>query len=283
MSEQPDAILNYDTVAFTAAESGVSLLLPVGLVPIDGGPGADSYIHIDALGTSDDADDDYDPERYRTITVRRWHTGLPHAPSADLVSLMTLHDAPLSDDWTGTPQTTSVDGAPALTRPFRDHDGIIGTVTTCDLGDTIVTFRATWHPHDLSAPGEFARTVTTARLLTIDDLVIDKASAYHPLVGVSIEVPLGWHLGVDDDTLTIQQDTSIVAITRTTAPREHPFDGDPIKIAPPLTMAIERSDESSLIASSNGLEPVHITASGLDERTRPIVISLIGSIRTHPR
>jgi hypothetical protein len=256
----------------------MSVLVPVGLVPIASGASWVTY--------GDPAGDPDGVTAHRTLTVRRWSTVTGHAPSAESLALLALHDAPLSDDWTGPAVATTVDGAAALVRPFREHDGIIGTVTTCRLVDTTVTVRATWHPDDGDAAALLHRSVTEARLLHVDDLMVDRASLYHPLLGVSLALPIGWDIATAvDDQLTLVNGPTQLTLSRT-APDALAVTLDTVRTTPPLTLTVSADDVENpahLRAVAVGPDPVSVDVTGVDPATRADTLAIITSLRTHPR
>ena len=275
----PDGVTITAThVAFTASEPRVSVLVPVGLVPISSGPASVTY--------GDPAGDPDDITAHRTLTVRRWSTVTGHAPSAEAVALLALHDAPLSDDWTGPAMATTLDGAAARTRPFRDHDGIVGSVTTCPLIDSTVTVRATWHPDDRAAPALLDRSATDARLLHVDDLMVDRGSLHHPRVGISVAFPIGWDITtVAADRLTLVNGPTTITIDRGDHDRLA-VAGTPIDVVPPLTLTVTAdaaADPSHLRAIADGPEPLTVDAVGVDSTTRADTMAILASLRTHPR
>jgi hypothetical protein len=256
----------------------MSVLVPVGLVPIASGASWVTY--------GDPAGDPDGVTAHRTLTVRRWSTVTGHAPSAESLALLALHDAPLSDDWTGPAVATTVDGAAASTRSFHEHDGIIGTVTTCPLIDTTVTVRATWHPDDRDAAALFHRSVTEARSLHVDDLMVDRASLYHPLLGVSLALPIGWDISTAvDDQLSLVNGPTHLTLSRS-APDALAVTLPATRPAPPLTLAISADHAehpTHLRAVADGPDPVSVEATGVEPATRADTLAIITSLRTHPR
>lgn len=267
-----------DHVAFTVEGAHASVPVPVGMVPISTTVTGATFAETAA------APDDV--SAHRTLIVRRWSTVTGHAPSAETVALLALHDSPLSDDWTGATSTTTVDGAPASVRSLRDHDGIVGTVTTCALIDSVVTLRATWHRDDTEAPGLFHRTTSDTRLLHIDDLMVDRASLYHPLLGVSLVFPIGWDIdSATDDRLTLVNGETTITVSRTVLDRFEDVLEAPVTM-PPLVLTVtgDRGDVSAHIrAVSDGPDPLAVDAAGVDARTRADTLAIIASFRTHPR
>lgn len=276
-----DSLDGIEEVAFTVTTAQVSILLPVGMVPIAEYPHSTTYGEL-----VDDTDDPL--VAHRTVTVRRWYTDTPHRPSAQTVAELALHDSPLSYDWTGPATGTTVDGTTAITRPFRDHDGIVGTVTACDLIDTVVTVRATWHPNDRTGAARMPRIASSARLLALSDLAVDRASLYHPVLGISFNIPLGWHIPTAErHVITLANDTTTVTFTRvdtsnTNSATEHIT----IATASPLQLVATADNATSpneIAASDRSPEQLLINAHGITDATRSDTMGLIASLRTHPR
>ena len=270
-----------EEVAFTATTAQMSILLPVGMVPI-----AD-YPHSTTYGELVDHTDD-PLVAHRTVTIRRWYTDTPHRPSVETVAELALHDSPLSYDWTGPSTGTTVDGTTAITRPFRDHDGIVGTVTACDLIDTVVTVRSTWHPDDRTGATRMPRVASSARLLALSDLAVDRASLYHPVLGISFTLPLGWHIPTAErPVITLANDTTTVTFTRGDANTiigmsEHIT----IATASPLQLVATTDNATAptvIAASDRSPEQLLVNAHGITDATRSDTMSLIASLRTHPR
>ena len=267
-----------DHVAFTVAGAHASVPVPVGMVPI-------STTATSATFAETSAEPD-DVTAQRTLIVRRWSTVTGHAPSAETVTLLALHDSPLSDDWAGAATATTVDGAPANVRPLRDHDGIVGTVTTCALIDSVVTLRATWHRDDTDAPGLFHRCATDTRLLHVDDLMVDRASLHHPLLGVSHLLPIGWDIATAvDDRLTLINGPTSITVTRG-ALDPLAVGLDPVDTLPPLVLTLtadDPTDPTEIRAVGDGPDPVGIDATDVTAGTRADTLAIIASLRTHPR
>lgn len=267
-----------DHVAFTVAGAHASVPVPVGMVPI-------STTATGATFAETAAEPD-DVSAHRTLMVRRWSTVTGHAPSAETVALLALHDSPLSDDWAGAPTTTTVDGAPASARALRDHDGIVGAVTTCALVDSVLTLRATWHRDDTEAPGLFHRSSTDTRLLHVDDLMVDRASLHHPLLGVSHLLPIGWDIATAiDDRLTLVNGATSITVTRGALEPLAVALG-PVDALPPLVLTLsgdDPTDPTHIRAVADGPDPVGIDATGVTTGTRADTLAIISSFRTHPR
>ena len=267
-----------DHVAFTVDGAHASVPVPVGMVPV-----ATTATGATFGQTAADPDD---ASAHRTLIVRRWSTVTGHAPSAETVALLALHDSPLSDDWAGASTATTVDGAPALVRSFHDHDGIVGTVTACPLIDSVVTLRATWHRDDTEAPGLFHRTAADTRLLHVDDLMVDRSSLYHPRLGVSLAFPIGWDIdSATDDRLTLVNGKTTIAVSRAVLDRLDDVLEAPDTM-PPLVLTVtgDRGNDSTHIrAVSDGPDPLAVDAAGVDARTRADTLAIMASTRTHPR
>ena len=267
-----------DHVAFTVEGAHASVPVPVGMVPIS--------TTVTGATFAETAAAPHDVSAHRTLIVRRWSTVTGHAPSAETVALLALHDSPLSDDWTGATSTTTVDGAPASVRSLRDHDGIVGTVTTCALIDSVVTLRATWHCDDTEAPGLFHRTTSETRLLHVDDLMVDRSSLYHPRLGVSLAFPIGWDIdSATEDRLTLVNGETTIAVRRTVIDRLDDVLEAPVTM-PPLVLTVTgdlRSDSTHIRAVADGPDPVGIDATDVTAGTRSDTLSIIASFRTHPR
>jgi hypothetical protein len=276
-----DYLDGVEEVAFTATTAQVSILLPVGMVPIA------EYPHSTTYGELVDETDD-PLVAHRTVTIRRWYTDSPHRPSAETVAELALHDSPLSHDWTGPTTTTTVDGTTATSRPFRDHDGIVGTVTACDLIDTVVTVRSTWHPDDRTGSTRMPRVASSARFLALSDLAVDRASLYHPVIGISLNIPLGWHIPTAErHVITLANDTTTVTFTRVDTSDAIPaHERITIATASPLHLVAAADNAASpteIAASDRSPEQLLINAHGITDATRGDTMGLIASLRTHPR
>lgn len=267
-----------DHVAFTVGGAHASVPVPVGMVPISTTATGATFAEIEAEPDAVSA--------HRTLMIRRWATVTGHAPSVETVALLALHDSPLSDDWTGAARATTVDGAPASVRPLRDHDGIVGTVTTCALIDSVVTLRATWHRDDAQAPGLFHRTSTETRLLHVDDLMVDRSSLYHPSLGVSLAFPIAWDIdSATNDRLTLVNGATTVTISRAAIDRLNDVLRAP-ETMPPLVLIVSgdrRNDSTHIRAVSDRPDPLTVDATGVDVRTRADTLAIMASLRTHPR
>lgn len=274
------SVADINLIAFTAEQAAVSVLLSPGMVPIAETNTSTTYGEL--------VDDTDDPSiGHRSLTIRRWRTDTPHRPSTETVAALALHDSPLSRDWTGPASPTTVDGAPATTRPFREHDGVVGAVVTCDLIDSVVTLRATWHPDDHEGATALITSTGTARLLAVSDLVVDRSSLYHPLLGVSFEIPLGWVVSkAEPDHLTMSRGSTTITLSRSV---EVPNSAGPepiniTSVAPlQFTATADTNPLTCLTAVSNDDEHLIVRAEHVDDVTRSDMITFINTIRTHPR
>jgi hypothetical protein len=173
----------------TSPEVMTSVLLPQGFEPVAEPTGGICYCDPDDPATGE-------------VSLRRFLSGIAHAPSPQVAAELHLHSGDGSRRWTSDDEPTTVDGAEAMARTFVDAEANrTGAVVTAQLGETLLSARAIWMSDDKARGEELLSTIREVRLLALEDLAIRRRSQLHPVLSISVEPPDGWRITQMDETV----------------------------------------------------------------------------------
>jgi hypothetical protein len=171
----------------TSPEVMASVLLPPGFEPLAEPTGGISYRDLDDPTTGE-------------LSLRRFLSGIAHAPSPQVAAELHLHSGDGSRRWTSNDEPTTLDGAEATVRTFADAaTGQIGAVVTAHLGETLISVRAVWPEGNRQHGHQLSSMIDSIRLLALEDLNIQRHSLLHPVFSISVARPADWRITKMDE------------------------------------------------------------------------------------